>query len=93
MNARMPDLSRGVEPAPHIATEARAAGRSVKTGFLEEQRYEDATFDCVTMFEVIEHLPVPLSLLAECRRILRPEGVLLLSTGNGASWTARVLLR
>lgn len=81
----------GVEPAPHIAAEARAAGRNVKTGLLEDQSYPDASFDCVTLFEVIEHLPAPLALLAECRRILKPGGVALLSTGNGESWTARVL--
>ncbi len=83
--------AEGVEPAPHIAAEARAAGRNVKTGLLEDQSYADAAFDCVTLFEVIEHLPTPLALLAECRRILKPDGVALLSTGNGESWTARVL--
>ena len=84
-------VAEGVEPAPQIAAEARAAGRDVKTGLLEEQSYAEASFDCVTLFEVIEHLPAPLALLAECRRILKPAGVLLLSTGNAASWTARVL--
>jgi SAM-dependent methyltransferase len=83
--------AEGVEPAPHIAAEARAAGLDVKTGLLEDQSYPDASFDCVTFFEVIEHLPTPLALLAECRRVLRPGGVVLLSTGNGESWTARVL--
>lgn len=84
-------VAEGVEPAPQIAAEARAAGRDVKTGLLEEQSHAKASFDCVTLFEVIEHLPAPLALLAECRRILKPAGVLLLSTGNAASWTARVL--
>jgi SAM-dependent methyltransferase len=83
--------AEGVEPAPHIAAAAREAGRNVKTGLLEEQRYADASFDCVTLFEVIEHLPAPLPLLAEIRRILKPGGILLLSTGNGASWTASAL--
>jgi SAM-dependent methyltransferase len=83
--------AEGVEPAPQIAAEARAAGRNVRTGFLEEQHYPDAAFGCVSLFEVIEHLAQPLGLLAECRRILAPGGVLLLSTGNGESWTARAL--
>jgi len=83
--------AEGVEPAPHIAAEARGSGRNVRTGLLEEQSYGDAAFDCVTLFEVIEHLARPLALLAECRRILAPGGVLLLSTGNGESWTARAL--
>jgi SAM-dependent methyltransferase len=83
--------AEGVEPAPHIAAAARAAGRNVRTGLLEDQAYPAAAFDCVTLFEVIEHLPAPRGLFAECRRILKPGGVLLLSTGNGESWTARVL--
>ncbi|MGH8616139.1 MAG: class I SAM-dependent methyltransferase [Burkholderiales bacterium] len=83
--------AEGVEPAPHIAEAARAAGRDVKTGLLDDQRYPDARFDAVTLFEVIEHLAQPLPLLTEIRRILKPGGVLLVSTGNGASWTARAL--
>lgn len=83
--------AEGVEPAPHIAEAARAAGRNVKTGLLQDLRYADACFDAVTLFEVIEHLAQPLPLLAEIRRILKPGGVLLASTGNGASWTAQAL--
>jgi SAM-dependent methyltransferase len=83
--------AEGVEPAPQIAAAARTAGRKVHTGLLEEQKFADAQFDAVSMFEVIEHLRAPLVLLRECRRILRPGGVMLLSTGNAASWTARVM--
>jgi SAM-dependent methyltransferase len=83
--------AEGVEPAPQIAAAARAAGRRVHTGLLEEQRFADAQFDAVSLFEVIEHLRTPLFLLQECRRILRPGGILLISTGNAGSWTARVM--
>jgi 2-polyprenyl-3-methyl-5-hydroxy-6-metoxy-1,4-benzoquinol methylase len=83
--------AEGVEPAPQIAAAARAAGRKVHTGLLEEQQFADAQFDAVSLFEVVEHLRAPLVLLRECRRILRPGGVMLLSTGNAASWTARVM--
>jgi len=81
----------GVEPAPHIAEAARQAGRRVHTGRLEDQRFADGSFDAVTLFEVIEHLTEPIPLLVEIRRILSPGGILLLSTGNGASWTAELL--
>jgi 2-polyprenyl-3-methyl-5-hydroxy-6-metoxy-1,4-benzoquinol methylase len=43
------------------------------------------------LFEVVEHLREPLPLLAECRRILKPGGILLISTGNAESWTAAVM--
>jgi SAM-dependent methyltransferase len=41
-----------------------------------------AAFDLVTAFEVIEHLADWRLLLAETRRVLRPHGVLLVSTPN-----------
>ena len=83
--------AEGVEPAPQIAAAARAAGRKVHTGLLEEQHFSDAQFDAVSLFEVVEHLRSPLALLQECHRILRPGGIMLISTGNGASWTARTM--
>jgi 2-polyprenyl-3-methyl-5-hydroxy-6-metoxy-1,4-benzoquinol methylase len=89
--AQLGFAAEGVEPAPHIAEAARAAGRTVHTGLLEAQKFPAAQFDVVSLFEVIEHLRAPLPLLEECRRILRPGGVLLISTGNTASWTVRAM--
>lgn len=83
--------AEGVEPAPQIAAAARAVGRKVHTGLLEDQHFGDAQFDAVSLFEVIEHLKTPLPLLQECHRILSPGGILLISTGNAASWTARTM--
>lgn len=34
------------------------------------------TFDAVVFFDLIEHVPFPATLLAECRRVLKPDGVL-----------------
>lgn len=83
--------AEGVEPASSMAAAARAAGLRVHEGLLEEQRFADAAFDAITLFEVIEHLAAPCDLLRECRRVLKPGGILLLSTGNSASWTATVM--
>ncbi len=50
--------------------------------------------DICFAFELIEHLDEPAELLREVRRVLRPRGVLLLSTPNTRSltaWTGRVL--
>lgn len=44
--------------------------------------FRELSFDVVTCFEVIEHVPHPEQLLGEIERVLRPEGVLLLSTPN-----------
>ena len=83
--------AEGVEPAPDIAAAARALGLNVRTGLLDEQHFPDVSFDAASLFEVVEHLREPLPLLKECRRILKPGGVLLISTGNAASWTVAAM--
>lgn len=83
--------AEGVEPAPHVAAAARASGLKVHQGLLEEQRFAEASFDALTLFEVVEHLKDPRGLLNECRRVLKPDGILVISTGNAASWTAAIM--
>jgi len=79
--------AEGVEPAPKAAATAQAAGLKVRQGLLHEAGYADEQFDAITLFEVIEHLQQPQELLRECRRILRPGGILLIGTGNAGSWS------
>jgi 2-polyprenyl-3-methyl-5-hydroxy-6-metoxy-1,4-benzoquinol methylase len=81
----------GVEPAPKAAMSARSLGFDVRCGFLDQARFPDSSFDLVTLFEVIEHVPEPLPLMREIQRILRPHGLCLLGTGNARSWTSRFL--
>jgi 2-polyprenyl-3-methyl-5-hydroxy-6-metoxy-1,4-benzoquinol methylase len=83
--------AEGVEPARRIAAAARDAGLRIHTGLLEEQDFDDDSYDALTLFEVIEHLSEPRVLLAECRRVLKPGGILVVSTGNAASWTAAIM--
>ncbi|MDQ6996161.1 MAG: class I SAM-dependent methyltransferase [Mariprofundus sp.] len=82
---------KGVEPAQAPAETAISNGFDVTVGFLEDACYKDSSFDVILLFEVIEHLPEPLPLIKEIHRILKPGGILLLSTGNALSWTANVL--
>jgi len=42
--------------------------------------FKDQSFDCVISSQVIEHIPYDEVLFSEMRRVLRPEGVLILGT-------------
>jgi SAM-dependent methyltransferase len=44
-------------------------------------------FDVVTLFDVIEHLPDPAAGLAKAAALLKPDGVLIASTGDMDAWT------
>ena len=57
--------------------------------FDELKREPDAQFDVISMIEVIEHLPSPLEPAQLVARLLKPGGLLLLTTGNLESPVAR----
>ena len=80
--------AEGVEPASAPAKTALESGLKIYQGLLEELNLPSASYDVVTLFEVIEHLKDPLSLLKECHRILREGGLLVIRTGNTDSWSA-----
>ncbi len=71
------------------ATSARL-GVPVFAGPVEHANFPSASFDAVTMWDVLEHLHDPLPLLREVRRILRPAGVLFVRVPNAASYIARL---
>ena len=54
-------------------------------------RYGDASFDLVTSSDVIEHLEAPGALLREVARVLRPDGLAVVSFPN--SWNLLERLR
>ncbi len=83
----------GVEISAWAADVARGKGFEVHTGTLEEARLEKGSMDVVTMFDVIEHIPDPRTTLREIRRLLRPEGALVLQTPNASGFGARFLYR
>ncbi|HWN99000.1 MAG TPA: class I SAM-dependent methyltransferase [Blastocatellia bacterium] len=60
-------------------------------GNLESASYAAAFFDIAYCSEVIEHLPDPVTLLAEIARIVRPGGLLYLTTPNFNSLSRRLL--
>jgi 2-polyprenyl-3-methyl-5-hydroxy-6-metoxy-1,4-benzoquinol methylase len=83
---------RGMDSSSEAAAIARAqSGVDVVVGSrLHDAGFEDAAFDLVTLFHVIEHVPDPRDVLAEVRRILQPKGRVIVQAPNIASWQARL---
>jgi len=55
-------------------------GVTVSSMSVNELSFDDEAFDVVTMIEVLEHLSDPSGALREIRRVLRPDGKLLVTT-------------
>jgi SAM-dependent methyltransferase len=68
-------VDRGLAAWPDLAGSLRAYDGAALP-------FADATFDVVTMFDVIEHIPDPGVFLQEVRRTLRPGGVFIFQTPN-----------
>lgn len=74
--------------AAHATSER--LGIPVFAGPFEHARYPDASFDAVTLWDVLEHFHDPLTSLRELRRIIKPGGVVFIRTPNAASYVARL---
>lgn len=84
----------GVEISTEAAREAQKIfGDNIVVGdFLElEKVYEDAFFDLVIMFDLIEHVQNPAAMLREVSRILRPKGLIVITTPNIDSIHAKLM--
>lgn len=68
-------------------------GLDVFVGPLEQAYYPDNTFDAVTLWDVLEHLPSPRLALQTFRRILKPDGLLVFRVPNAGSLDARLFGR
>jgi SAM-dependent methyltransferase len=81
----------GVEPNRAYAHALRSEHHlNVISGGIEALGPRSEPFDAVTMFDVIEHVPDPLDTLAHVRRLVRPGGVLVLTTPNVLSLERRL---
>jgi SAM-dependent methyltransferase len=80
--SRLGMQAHGVEPSPIAAGQAREAGLAIFCGMLREAKYDHDSFDCVSMFHVLEHTPNPVDVLRECCRIIKPEGEIVIAVPN-----------
>lgn len=82
--------AEGVDTSARPVQDGVGRGLKLQQGLLQDIAFEDASFDAITMYEVIEHVANSAELIRECARILRPNGILVIGTGNVDSWTRRI---
>lgn len=63
----------------------------VRKGTIEEAGFQDGSFDVITMWDVIEHIPDPSGVLAKIRRLLKDDGLLCIETPNAGSIYRKIL--
>ncbi|MBI2596284.1 class I SAM-dependent methyltransferase [Candidatus Daviesbacteria bacterium] len=82
----------GTEISTFAAKEAeKKFPGKIYCGDFEKMPYKKTGFDIITMADVIEHLPNPISILQKVKKILKPNGYLIIVTPNIASFWAKIL--
>lgn len=77
---------QGVELSAWSSAYAREQlGLKVFTGTLAQAQLPASAFDVITLWDVIEHVPDPVALLADAARVLTANGRLVLTTGDWGS--------
>jgi SAM-dependent methyltransferase len=69
--------AEGLDPSPTVVTAAVRKGRPVHLGTLERMQAPYGTYDAITMFYVLEHVPDPMGALRKAFDLLAPGGTLL----------------
>lgn len=83
----------GVELSSYSSAQARKkiGEERIFTGQVEEARFTEGFFDTVVMTDVIEHVMDVQSFVVEVARILRPGGVVAITTPNPLTLSCRLL--
>lgn len=84
----------GVEPSEWAVERALAAGHDVRRGTLEDRSLADGLprdVDVVALFDVVEHVADPVGLVRRAAALLRPGGLLVMTTPRASSLVARGL--
>jgi 2-polyprenyl-3-methyl-5-hydroxy-6-metoxy-1,4-benzoquinol methylase len=83
---------QGVDPSSFVANYARSQlGMHVYQGTLQDANFPSESWDVVTLWDVLEHMPDPRQELVEIHRVLKRRGILALETQNIDSLLPKIL--
>ena len=80
----------GIEVSEYAAQQAQQRGLSVVCGPIEEIDVPAEEYDCIVLWDVIEHVRDPAQTIRMAAAGLKRGGLLALSTGDITSWCARL---
>ncbi|MFQ5897179.1 MAG: class I SAM-dependent methyltransferase [Candidatus Methylomirabilia bacterium] len=80
----------GIELLPEAAALARAVTGTIFVGDLMDAPFPDRSFDVVTVFHVVEHVPEPVTAIRRILRWLAPGGMALIEVPNFAGLGRRL---
>ncbi len=83
---------RGVEPSEAAVNSAPPGLRErILRDVLRPGLFEPEQFNVICIFQALDHMPDPGGVLRECRRLLKPGGLLLAINHNAGAFSARLL--
>lgn len=83
---------RGVEPGENSVRQApKWLKENIIIDVFKPNQFKANFFDCVVVFQTLDHLVEPNKAIAEIRRILKKGGVVLVIVHDVSSWSAKLL--
>ncbi len=85
--------SWGMEPSADLVERGKARGLKIEQGTIEQNNFEESSFDMICLWDVIEHLPDPKGALNRIALLLKPDGVLLINYPDIGTWMGKLFGR
>jgi SAM-dependent methyltransferase len=82
---------QGIDISNYAVELAKKKVLDVLCGTIEDVNLIDNSFDVVTMWDVLEHIPSPRISLEKIKRWLKPKGLLAINTPDTSSWCAKIM--
>jgi SAM-dependent methyltransferase len=73
----------GIDISADYVQHAREQGLDAEVGWLENLPFDTDTFDAAVCSDAMEHVQYPDRVLAELKRVIKPEGVLVVRVPDG----------
>jgi len=83
----------GTELSKEAVTNAKKHHKNIFNGIVEQANYPSEFFELVTIYDLIEHVLDPDQTFREVNRIMKKNGLVVITTPDLKSWHAKILGR